>query len=195
MEIILASTNKGKIKELKKMLEKYDINILSLKDINYTDEIEENGTTFEENAIIKAKTISRYTNKIVISDDSGIEIRALNNEPGIYSARYSGLGDIENNNLVLRKMKDKTDMYAQYVAVICLYFPNGTYKTYKGICAGEITLNPRGENGFGYDPLFYLPSYNKTMAELDMDEKNKISHRSKALHLMCEDIDLILNYK
>ena len=86
-------------------------------------------------------------------------------------------------------------MYAQYVAVICLYFPNGTYKTYKGICAGEITLNPRGENGFGYDPLFYLPSYDKTMAELDMDEKNKISHRSKALHLMCEDIDLILNYK
>lgn len=195
MEIILASTNKGKIKELKSMLEKYDINILSLKDIDYKNEIEENGTTFEENAIIKAKTISEYTNKIVISDDSGIEIRALNNEPGIYSARYSGLGDVENNNLVLKNMADKTDMYAQYVAVICLYFPNGTYKTYRGVCPGEITLNPRGENGFGYDPLFYLPAYNKTMAELDMDEKNKISHRSKALKLMCEDIDLILNYK
>lgn len=195
MDIVLASTNKGKIRELKSLLDGYDINILSLNDIGFKDEIIEDGNTFEENALIKAKCISSFSNKITIADDSGIEIRALDFKPGIYSARYSGLGDIENNNLVLKNMKDKIDKYARYKAVIALVFPNGKYHTYEGICEGEITLNPRGENGFGYDPLFYLPEYNKTMAEISLDEKNKISHRSKALRKMLGDINEILNYE
>lgn len=195
MDLIIASTNKGKIKELKEMLEGYNINVLSLKDINFTNEIVEDGKTFEENALIKAKTISKLYNKITLADDSGIEVEALNNAPGIYSARYSGGNDDDNNALLLKNLEGKSNRRARYSCAIVLYFPNDTYKTFMGYCYGEIGYQYKGTNGFGYDPLFYLKEYDKTMAELDSSLKNKISHRYNALKGVLDNIDEILNYK
>lgn len=178
--IVIATNNQGKIKEFKKIFSNY--NILSLKDINYKKEIIENGNTFEENAIIKAKTVSLATNQIVIADDSGLEVFALNNMPGIYSARYAEEhNDLKNNELLIKNMELIEDRRAQFVCVICIYFPNGKYYTSKGICSGIITKEPKGSNGFGYDPYFYVSEFDKTMAELTLDEKNSISHRFKAI--------------
>lgn len=195
MDVVLASTNKGKIRELKEMLKDYDINLLSLNDINFNNEIIENGNSFEENALIKARTVSEFSNLITIADDSGIEVTALNNAPGIYSARYSGGSDDDNNTLLLKNLEGKENRSAHYTCAIVLYFPNGKYKTFIGYCYGKIGYEYRGSNGFGYDPLFYLPEYKMTMAEISSEEKNKISHRYKALKGVINNINEILNYK
>lgn len=190
--IVIATNNQGKIKEFKKILSNY--NVLSLKDINYTKEIIEDGSSFEENAIIKAREISLATNQIAIADDSGLEVFALNGMPGIYSARYAGNhSDRENNELLIKNMQGIEDRTAQFVCVICIYYPNGRYYISKGICNGEITNEPKGNNGFGYDPYFFVSEYNKTMAELSIEEKNSISHRSKAINNLRDIINETFN--
>ncbi|MDF2945510.1 MAG: XTP/dITP diphosphatase [Bacillales bacterium] len=190
MEILIATKNIGKIKEFKGMFESIGHNVKSLIDFPDITEIEETGTTFEENAIIKARKLSRLTGKIVISDDSGLEVDALNGEPGVYSARYAGnnKNDEDNINLVLEKLKGvpTEKRTARFICVIAVVFPTGSTETFKGICEGIITEEKKGNEGFGYDPIMYIPKLNRTMAELTKDEKNQISHRGNALRKMLD---------
>lgn len=189
MELVIASNNKNKLKEIKELLKDLDINILSLNDIKFFDEIEENGTTFSENSYIKAKTIYDKYHIAVLSDDSGLSVDALNGAPGVYSHRYAGLecDDHKNNLKLISELKDKK-RDAKYVCDICYINKNGVVNHANGECFGKIIDTPRGSNGFGYDPYFYIESLGKTMAEIDMTEKNKISHRSIALKKIKEII-------
>ena len=178
-ELILASNNAHKVEEIKSILEDY--NILTLKDINYTEEIIEDGTTFEENALIKARTICKYSGKTAISDDSGLSVDLLDGRPGVYSARYSKeQTDEKNIEKVLLELNGKKSK-AKFVSVIALVKPDGTELTFRGECHGEIIFEKRGTNGFGYDPIFYVPSLDKTFAELSAEQKNSISHRKQSL--------------
>lgn len=178
-ELILASNNAHKVEEIKSILEDY--NILTLKDINYTEEIVEDGSTFEENALIKARTISKYSGKTAISDDSGLSIDLLDGRPGVYSARYSKeQTDEKNIEKVLLELNGQKSK-AKFVSVIALVKPDGTELTFRGECHGEIIFEKRGTNGFGYDPIFYVPSLDKTFAELSAEQKNSISHRKQSL--------------
>lgn len=189
MEVILASNNNGKIKEFREILSEFNITVKSLKDINYTEEIEETGSSFLENALIKAKTISLKYNKIVISDDSGLCVRALNYAPGIYSARYSKTHlDFDNNSLLLENLKNVLDRYAYYECDIVVYFPNNKYLSYKGICEGNIDTSLKGNNGFGYDPLFCPIGFKQTFGQISSDIKNKMSHRYKAIEEMLREV-------
>lgn len=178
-ELILASNNAHKVEEIKSILEDY--NILTLKDINYTEEIVEDGATFEENALIKARTISKYSGKTAISDDSGLSVDLLDGRPGVYSARYSKeQTDEKNIEKVLLELNGQKSK-AKFVSVIALVKPDGTELTFRGECHGEIIFKKRGTNGFGYDPIFYVPSLDKTFAELSAEQKNSISHRKQSL--------------
>ncbi|MGY3816387.1 XTP/dITP diphosphatase [Gemella taiwanensis] len=178
-ELILASNNAHKVEEIKSILEDY--NILTLKDINYTEEIVEDGSTFEENALIKARTISKYSGKTAISDDSGLSVDLLDGRPGVYSARYSkDQTDEKNIEKVLLELNGQKSK-AKFVSVIALVKPDGTELTFRGECHGEIIFEKRGTNGFGYDPIFYVPSLDKTFAELSAEQKNSISHRKQSL--------------
>lgn len=178
-ELILASNNAHKVEEIKSILEDY--NILTLKDINYTEEIIEDGTTFEENALIKARTICKYSGKTAISDDSGLSVELLDGRPGVYSARYSKeQTDEKNIEKVLLELNGQKSK-AKFVSVIALVKPDGTELTFRGECHGEIIFEKRGTNGFGYDPIFYVPSLDKTFAELSAEQKNSISHRKQSL--------------
>lgn len=181
MEIIIATNNQGKVREFKNRLKGYDV--FSLKDKNIDIEVEEDGKTFEENAIKKARTIADMTGALVMADDSGLEVFALDNAPGIYSARYGGEGldDKARYEKLLKDLDGKTDRGARFVSVIALCFPDGRNVTLRGECYGEITTAPDGNGGFGYDPVFYYPPLNKTFGTLTLDEKNKISHRARAL--------------
>ena len=178
-ELILASNNAHKVEEIKSILEDY--RILTLKDINYTEEIVEDGTTFEENALIKARTICKYSGKTAISDDSGLSVDLLDGRPGVYSARYSKeQTDEKNIEKVLLELNGQKSK-AKFVSVIALVKPDGTELTFRGECHGEIIFEKRGTNGFGYDPIFYVPSLDKTFAELSAEQKNSISHRKQSL--------------
>ena len=178
-ELILASNNAHKVEEIKSILEYYSI--LTLKDINYTEEIVEDGTTFEENALIKARTICKYSGKTAISDDSGLSVELLDGRPGVYSARYSKeQTDEKNIEKVLLELNGEKSK-AKFVSVIALVKPDGTELTFRGECHGEIIFEKRGTNGFGYDPIFYVPSLDKTFAELSAEQKNSISHRKQSL--------------
>jgi len=178
-ELILASNNAHKVEEIKSILEDYSI--LTLKDINYTEEIIEDGTTFEENALIKARTICKYSGKTAISDDSGLSVDLLDGRPGVYSARYSKeQTDEKNIEKVLLELNGKKSK-AKFVSVIALVKPDGTELTFRGECHGEIIFEKLGTNGFGYDPIFYVPSLDKTFAELSAEQKNSISHRKQSL--------------
>jgi len=178
-ELILASNNAHKVEEIKSILEDYSI--LTLKDINYTKEIVEDGSTFEENALIKARTISKYSGKTAISDDSGLSVDLLDGRPGVYSARYSKeQTDEKNIEKVLLELNGQKSK-AKFVSVIALVKPDGTELTFRGECHGEIIFEKRGTNGFGYDPIFYVPSLDKTFAELSAEQKNSISHRKQSL--------------
>ena len=178
-ELILASNNAHKVEEIKSILEDY--NILTLKDINYTEEIVEDGSTFEENALIKARTISKYSGKTAISDDSGLSVDLLDGRPCVYSARYSKeQTDEKNIEKVLLELNGQKSK-AKFVSVIALVKPNGTELTFRGECHGEIIFEKRGTNGFGYNPIFYVPSLDKTFAELSAEQKNSISHRKQSL--------------
>ena len=189
-KIIFATGNEGKMKEVRMILEDLGLPVLSLKDAGITADVEENGTTFEENAQIKAKAIMEMTGALVLADDSGLEVDALDKEPGIYSARYMGHDTsyhIKNQNLIDRlEGKVGEERSARFVCAIAAAFPDGRVLTTRGTMEGQIGYEEKGENGFGYDPIFYLPEYQCYSAELSLEEKNKLSHRGKALRLMKE---------
>ena len=191
-KIIFATGNEGKMKEICEILGDLDIELLSLKDAGIHADIVEDGKTFEENAQIKAKAICDLTGEIVLADDSGLEIDYLNKEPGIYSARYMGEDTsyhIKNEKLIerLEGVPDEKRT-ARFVCAIAAAFPDGTMKTVRAAMEGRIGHKESGENGFGYDPIFYLPEYGCTSAELSMEEKNKISHRGKALRMIKDEL-------
>ena len=196
-KIIFATGNKEKMKEIRQIMEGSPVEVLSMKEAGYTCEAEENGTTFTENAIIKASAIADAVKEngeeaIVLADDSGLEIDALNKEPGVYSARYMGEDTsyrIKNANLIERldgvPMEKRT---ARFVCAIAAVLTDGTVYTVRETIEGYIGYEERGENGFGYDPIFMVPEFNCTTAELSMEQKNKISHRGKALAKMKEEL-------
>lgn len=184
-ELILATHNLGKVEELRQMLGDLPVKVKSLHDFPELGEIPETGTTFEENARIKAETVFAYTGLPVVADDSGLEVDALNGAPGVYSARYAGdkATDEDNNRKLLQALKNvpESGRGAQFRSVICSIFNPGNVVFTEGVCRGRIGFEPRGDNGFGYDPLFLVePDYQRTMAELSLAEKNTISHRSRA---------------
>ncbi|VEU80152.1 RdgB/HAM1 family non-canonical purine NTP pyrophosphatase [Haploplasma axanthum] len=183
MEVIVASHNKNKIKEFKSILGN-EYNIKSLEDLNDFEDIEETGNTFSENALIKALSIAKKYNKVAIADDSGLEVYSLDNRPGVYSARYSGKGDHENNLKILSELKNNKNRNGRFISVIALCYPNGEYQLFEGIWEGRISEEIKGENGFGYDVIFIPEGFEKTVAELEPDVKDKYSHRSKALKLL-----------
>ena len=189
-KIIFATGNEGKMKEVRMILEDLGLPVLSLKDAGIAADVEENGTTFEENAQIKAKAIMEMTGALVLADDSGLEVDALDKEPGIYSARYMGHDTsyhIKNQNIIDRlEGKVGEERSARFVCAIAAAFPDGRVLTTRGTMEGQIGYEEKGENGFGYDPIFYLPEYQCYSAELSLEEKNKLSHRGKALRLMKE---------
>lgn len=191
-EFVLASNNKKKIAELEAILSSKlpNVKILSLADIGYTEEIIEDGKTFEENAKIKASVPARL-GYIGIADDSGLCVDALNGEPGIYSARYSGGGDDENINKILEKLKDipYEKRTAKFVCTMCCVFPDGESFCVKGEVRGIITEQRSGDGGFGYDPVFYYPPYGKTFSEISKEDKNKISHRARAIEALAERLE------
>lgn len=191
--IIFATGNEGKMREIRQILENMDVEILSMKEAGIEADIIEDGASFTENAVIKAKAIAAKTNHIVLADDSGLEIDYLNKEPGIYSARYLGEDtsyDIKNADL-LKRMEGVADekRTARFVCAIAAVFPNGEVITTQGIIEGRIGYEPKGEHGFGYDPIFYLPEYGVTSAELTEEEKNTISHRGRALQAMRKELE------
>ena len=186
MQFVLASHNKKKLAELSAIVSSLGIEIIPLPE--GAPEPEENGKTFEENAVIKATAISKLTGEIVLADDSGLEIDYLNKEPGIYSARYAGTDtsyDIKNS-LLLSRMKGVPDKQrtARFVCAVAAVFPNGDKEVVRGTMEGCIGYEIAGANGFGYDPIFFLPEYGCTSAELAPEKKNELSHRGEALRMM-----------
>ena len=188
--IIFATSNEGKMKEIRLIMEDSGYEVVSLKEAGVVADIEENGSTFEENAVIKASEIAKLTGELVLADDSGLEVDYLDKAPGIYSARFLG-EDTDytvKNTYILNKLegvpRDKRS--ARFVCAIALARPDGTSVTRRATIEGYIGYEIRGENGFGYDPIFMVPEFDKTTAELSIDEKNKISHRAKALRAMKE---------
>ncbi|MGL5439469.1 MAG: ribonuclease PH [Filifactoraceae bacterium] len=196
LEVVVASSNIHKIQEIQKILEKINIKLISLKDVGLEGiEIIEDGNSFEENALIKSREISKRTGKIALSDDSGLVVNALGGQPGIYSARFAGKNatDFANNNKLLELMKNEADRSAHFVSVIGITFPDGREQTYKGITHGEIGYEEVGNKGFGYDPLFIVKDKDKTYAEMTEEEKNTISHRARALRVLQKNFSKILS--
>ena len=183
-ELVLASGNKGKLAEFQRLLEGLDVQIHSMKEYPEIGEIVEDGSTFAENALIKARAVCKATGKPAMADDSGLAVDALNGAPGIYSARFAGeqRSDADNNAKVLQLLEGVEDgkRTARFFCVIAIVLPDGREYTAEGTCEGTILRALRGEGGFGYDPLFYVESLDKTFAELTMEEKNRISHRGHA---------------
>ena len=193
MKIVLASRNAHKIKELQTLLSKHikDIEILSLDEVGIFDEIEENGSTYFENALIKAHAAAK-SGYIGMGDDSGLSVKALGGAPGVYSARYSGGDYAANNALLLKNLEGVTDREAEFVCTIACVFPDGREPIcVEGRTQGVILEELRGNDGFGYDPLFYYEPFGKTYAELTYDEKNSISHRCKAIEKLAEEFKKI----
>lgn len=189
-KLIVATKNKGKLSEIKTFLDPFSIEVISLNDLPELPNIIENGQSFAENALIKAQTICQALQVPVIADDSGLTITALNDEPGIYSARYAGdHDDMANNQKVLMKLKNVPSKrrQASFHTVIVGVKPDGSQIMTEGQVDGLILETPRGINGFGYDPLFYYEPYQKTLAEMSPSEKNSISHRGKALKKLAQN--------
>ena len=187
-KIVFATGNKGKVKEIQMILADLGVEVTTMKEEGIFVDVEENGTTYEENAMIKAREVAKYTDAIVMADDSGLEIDYLNKEPGVYSARYMGEDtsyDVKNNYIIEQLTGLKGDeRSARFVCVIAAAFPDGTEETRRGTIEGQIGFEIAGENGFGYDPIFYVPEYGCTTAQLTSEQKNEISHRGKALRAM-----------
>ena len=195
-KIIFATSNEGKMKEIRMILSDLKVQLVSLKEAGIHVNIIEDGETFEENAIIKAKAIMELTGELVLADDSGLEVDYLNKEPGVYSARYLGEDtaySIKNRNIIdrLQGVPDE-DRGARFVCAIAAAFPDGKVITTRGTIEGRIGYEEKGKNGFGYDPIVYVPEYKMTTGEMDPDFKNKISHRGKALALMKKELSDIL---
>ena len=188
----MASNNNGKIIEVKQMLKDKDIELLSMKEAGVNIDIDENGTTFEENALIKAREVMKITGEITIADDSGLEVDYLDKKPGIYSARFMGHDtsyDIKNKAIIDKLEGVEGDQRsARFVCAMAAVFPDGTELVERGTMEGRIAYEIKGDNGFGYDPIMYIPEYGKTSAQLSPDEKNNISHRGKALKKLCDKL-------
>ncbi|MCA9405618.1 MAG: XTP/dITP diphosphatase [Candidatus Omnitrophica bacterium] len=195
-ELVVATTNQGKLKEIRQLLADMDIKITSLADYPGAPEVVEDGKTFAQNAIKKAATIALYTKKLTLGEDSGIQIKALGNRPGIYSARYSGpnANDQKNNAKMLRELKDvpMDQRQARYRCFAALVDGRRIVDVVNGSCGGLITTRARGSNGFGYDPYFLIPRYDQTFGELPPEVKAKISHRARALKKVR---DVLRNYR
>ncbi|WCK56880.1 XTP/dITP diphosphatase [Aneurinibacillus sp. Ricciae_BoGa-3] len=184
-QIVFATRNKGKVREFSQMFDAYQVEVKTVEDFPGLPEVVEDGETFEANAVKKAETICRETGIPALADDSGLEVDALEGKPGVYSARFAGEhGDDQANNAKLvALMRDipAGERAARFVSVLALAIPDGETLVARGTCEGEIVLLPAGSNGFGYDPYFFLPEQERTMAELEPEEKNAISHRGNAM--------------
>ena len=193
MKIFLATGNKHKIKEIEKIFKMDNVEILSINDGIEIPEVEEDGTTFEENSKKKALEIAKFTNMITIADDSGLCVDALNGAPGVYSARYAGEhgNDLDNNKKLVKELQGIENRKARFVCVITLAKPTGETYSFRGEVEGDIIDVPQGTEGFGYDPHFFMKEYGKTLAEIP-EIKNKISHRARALEKLKENLDEIL---
>lgn len=191
MKVIMATTNPNKVREIREMLEGTDIEVSSLADLGIDADIEENGSTFAENALIKAMAIAKLAEGIVLADDSGLVIDALGGAPGIHSARFMNDAPYEEKCAeILRRMSDVPDgkRSARFVCAMAMVYPDGSTKTFEGRFEGCIGHEYKGTNGFGYDPIFFVPEYGKTSAEMLPEEKNAVSHRGKALKMVVEEL-------
>ena len=186
MDIVVATKNKGKIREIKKILQGH--NVMSQDEVGIFTDVEETGTSFAENAFLKAREVAKHTKCAVIADDSGLEVDALGGAPGIYSARYGGEGltDEDRVERLLEEMKDKSDRGAQFACAMALVMANGQEHLFEGVVRGTLLYEPQGANGFGYDPVFVPDGYNDCFGILESSIKNEISHRAKALKLLAD---------
>ena len=196
IKLVLATRNKNKIHEFKALFKEFsdlDVSVLSLDDIGFYGDVEENGSTFEENAICKASVPARL-GYIGIADDSGLCVDALNGAPGIYSARFSGGNDEDNNDLLLEKLDGVSDRGAKYVCAIACVFPDHLADfTVRGECFGKILTERQGDGGFGYDPLFYYEPFGKTFAQVELEKKNQVSHRALAMRSFINKLTKVLS--
>jgi len=197
LELIIATRNRGKVREIRKALKGLGLRIHSLDDFSDVPEIEEDGKSFTENALKKARFYSKYFGKLIIADDSGLEVDSLKGLPGIYSARYAGKGasNRENNRKLLHEMEGipLSKRGARFKCAMAIVSNEGKEVVAEGSCTGRIGIKEVGKKGFGYDPLFILPQYGKTMAQLSLSEKNRISHRGKALKKLRKIICAFMN--
>ncbi len=191
-EFIIASRNKGKLREIEEILVDFPLSAVSMEEAGIAKDIEEYGSTFEENALIKAREVCKLTGEISMADDSGLEVDYLDGAPGIYSARFAGEGatDTDKNNKLLDMLQGVPleKRGARFVCVAAVVFPDGREFAVRGTCEGYIGFMPEGDNGFGYDPLFFMKEYGMTTAQMTSEEKHKISHRGKAMRMMAEEL-------
>ena len=196
MKLVLASQNKKKIKEMNEILSQLGVEVMSQAEAGVNVDVEETGTTFEANAYLKAKAVTDAAGCAAVSDDSGLEVDCLDGRPGVYSARYGGghdVSDEDKNAFLLREMGDTDKRSARYVCAICCTMPDGHVIECRGECEGEMLFAPRGNGGFGYDPIFRPEGHDRAMAELTPDEKNAISHRGKAMREFLKKFEEYLN--
>lgn len=194
--LVLATSNKNKIKEFRSILKDFKVEIRSLSDFGPIPEAIEDGETFDDNAYKKAHHVARILGLPAISDDSGLVVQALGGAPGVHSARYAGenASDDENTNKLLERLRGITDRSAHFKCVLSIAVPSGPALTYEGRCDGTIALERAGVDGFGYDPVFFVDEFQKTFAQLSMEEKNRISHRGKALKEFRDEVDNVLKW-
>jgi XTP/dITP diphosphohydrolase len=194
--LVLASRNAGKTGELRGLLKNFPVELKNLDDFGSIPPVEEDGTTFDENAYKKAAFTAKVLGLPTLADDSGLEVDALGGLPGVHSARYAGpnASDTDNSAKLSSEMKGKTNRAATFVCVISIAVPAGMALTYEGRCEGLIAEAPAGENGFGYDPLFYYPPLKRTFAQLSVEEKNQVSHRGKAMAQLKEEFNQVLTW-
>ena len=192
--LALATRNQGKTDEIKALLRQFEIDIKNLEDFGPIPPIVEDGDTFEENAYKKASLTARYLGLPALADDSGLVVEALNGAPGVHSARYAGeeASDSQRYQKLLQELCDSENRAAKFVCVLSLAVPTGPALTYEASCEGVITREPVGTGGFGYDPVFFYPPLKKTFAQLTRQEKNRVSHRGKALHELCSEFDKVM---
>lgn len=194
MKLVLASQNQKKLKEMRQILGELGIEVCLQSDVGVSIDVEETGTTFEENSLLKAQAVMEATGLPAIADDSGLCVDALGGAPGVYSARYGGEGldDTGRYRLLLENMRGQSPRSARFVSVITCCFPDGEIITARGECEGTLAYAPQGEGGFGYDPIFFVPELRKTFSQLSAEEKNAISHRGKALESFKEKLSAFL---
>ncbi len=195
-EILIATNNPGKKRDFETLFGPFGIRVLTLRDIEGALDVEETGETFEENAVLKAETVASIVGKPVLADDSGLEIDALGGAPGVYSARYAGVDSTDDENIdkALHALRETAegDRQARFCCVLAIAGPGVRTETFSGSCEGEITFERQGDNGFGYDPIFYVAEKKRTMAELSPEEKNAISHRGAALRKLEQKLPQII---
>jgi len=196
ISLVVATRNLGKTAEIRDLLKIFPVDIKNFDDFGPIPEIEENGNTFDENAYKKASFASRVLGLPALADDSGLVVESLGGMPGVHSARYAGedASDEDRYGKLLKELEGATNRNAAFECVISIAVPAGSALTYEGRCEGKIAEKPEGKNGFGYDPVFYFPDYNKTFAQLTMEEKSRVSHRGKALREVASEFDKVMTW-